>query len=210
MASGVLVLATSSAPPESLHAMYTRALGPHGWQPLEMMRRGGFVDAPADRPLTLCRDGAQLHIQHVRRAAGSNDLFLNYRDGAGSCEQPRPPVFRAMADPPFPTLYAPPSADRQSSRRCFSRTSTSGRRSSTGTSTMIAADMSAEAVLRHYASQLESGGWRPAAGSGSIAAATWTRPDTTGTTELKLQVRETGAPGIGCYQVEMTVSDTAR
>lgn len=208
MGSGVLVLAKSSAPPESLRVMYTRALEPRGWKAFEMMRRGGFVEASPELPVILCRDGAQLHVQQLRRVAGSTDLFLHYRDGSGPCEQPRA-VFRPMGEPSFPTLYAPPSAGRESSIRCFSRMS--GRGSSTATSTTIAAEMSAEAILRHYASQLESGGWRPAAASGrTVAAGAWTRSDTTGTTELMLQVRETGAPGLRCYQVEMKVSDTPR
>jgi hypothetical protein len=203
MGSGVLVLATTSAPPESLHAVYTRALGPHGWKPLEMMRRGGFVEAPVDLPLILCRDGASLHIQHVRRTA-ANDLFLHYRDGAGACQQPRPPAFREMPEPPFPTLYAPPGMGRGSSMRCFPQAS--GRRGATSTMTTVTGEMSADELLRHYAKQVESEGWRPAAGSGrSVATGAWTRGDSAGTTELKLQVRETGTPGVRCYQVEMTV-----
>ena len=208
MGSGVLVLATTTAPAESLRAVYTRALGPHGWKPLETMRRGGFVDAAIDPPLTLCRDGAQLHIQHIRRVAVPHDLFLNYRDGAGPCEQPRPPVFRAMPESPFPTLYAPPSAGRESTMRCFS--GTSGRRGSTGTATTVAADMSAEEVLRHYAHQLEAGGWRPVGSGRSVATGTWTRADSTGTMELKLDVRDVGARGMRCHQVEMRASGPAQ
>jgi hypothetical protein len=76
---------------------------------------------------------------------------------------------------------------------------------------MLAAEMSAEELLRHYARQLEAGGWRSAAGSGrSVATGTWTRADSTGTTELKLEVHEAGAPGIRCHRVEMRVSDAPR
>jgi hypothetical protein len=208
MGSGVLVLAKSSAPPESLRAMYTRALEPRGWKPFDMMRRGGFVESSADLPVILCRDGAQLHVQQLRRVAAANDLFLHYRDGAGPCGQSRPPVFRAVSEPPFPTLYAPPSAGRDVGTRCSRM---GGRRGSTGTSTMVATEMSADELLRHYARQVESDGWRPGAGSGrSVAAGTWTRADTTGTTELALQVRETGAPGLRCYEVEMKLSDAPR
>jgi hypothetical protein len=41
MGSGVLVLAKSGAPPESLRAEYTHALGPRGWTPLEVNVGGG-------------------------------------------------------------------------------------------------------------------------------------------------------------------------
>jgi hypothetical protein len=209
MGSGVLVLAKSSAPPESLRAVYTRALERAGWKPFEMMRRGGFVESAVELPLILCRDGAQLHVQQLRRVTGGNDLFLHYRDAAGPCEPPQPPVFRAMSEPPpYPTLYAPPGTGRESTMRCYPPAS--GRRGSTGTSTMLAADISAEEVLRHYARQLESGGWRPAPASGRIATATWTRADSTGTTELKLQVRETATSGPRCYDVQMTLADAPR
>jgi hypothetical protein len=208
MGSGVLVLAKSSAPPDSLRAMYTRALEPRGWKPFEMMRRGGFVEASIDQPLILCRDGAQLQVRQMRRVAGPSDLFLHYRDGAGPCEQSRPPVFRAMSEPTFPTLHSPPTAGREVLSRCYSRIST--RRGRLGTNTTVATEMSGDELLRHYARQVESDGWRPSAASGSVAAGTWTRADTSGTTELSLQVRGTGGPGVRCYHVEMNVSDAPR
>jgi hypothetical protein len=204
MGSGVLVLAKSSAAPESLRALYTRGLASHGWKPLETVNRRGFVDAAADLPIILCRDGAQLQIQQSSRGAEPTDLFLHYRDGAGPCDHQRP-VFRAVREPPFPTLYAPPGGRGRSSGRCFSQTSRMN--SSMGTGTMVAADMPAEDVLRHYGSQLESDGWRPAAvGSRSVATGAWTRVDGTGTTDVWLQVRETGTAGSGCYDVQMKVS----
>jgi hypothetical protein len=209
MGSGVLVLARSSAAPESLRAMYTRALEPRGWKPFEMIRRGGFVDVSTDLPIILCRDGAQLHIQHSRRVDGPSDLFLHYRDGSGPCEQPRAVAFRQVPEVSFPTLYAPPGPGRESTARCFSRMS--GSRGSTGTSTMLAADMTADEILRHYAGQLESGGWRPAGGTGqSVARGVWTRADSAGATEVKLQVRGTGTPGLRCHHVDMTVSTAPR
>ena len=209
MGSGVLVLAKSSTAPESLRAAYTRALGPRGWRPADTMQRRGFVDAAVDQPLILCRDGAQLHVQQSPRGAAQDDLFLHYRDGAGPCEQPRA-AFRSMSDPaPFPTLYSPSGARGASTMRCYSQTG--GRRGSMGTATMVAADMSAEDVLRHYGNQLESAGWRPASGGGrSLATGAWTRADSTGTAELKLQVREMAKSGPRCYDVQMTVSDGPR
>jgi hypothetical protein len=204
--SGVVVLARSSTPPESLRTLYTRALGPRGWKAFDMMGRGGFAPNPANVPLILCREGAQLQVQHSRRSTGLDDLFLNYRDGAGPCEEPQRPVFREMREPSFPTLYAPPGPAEGSSTRCFSRGP--GPQSSTQTRT---SGTSAQEVLRHYGSQLESAGWRPALGDrGSLAAGAWTRTDGTGTTELKLQVREMAASGPRCYDVQMTVTGGSR
>ncbi len=80
-----------------------------------------------------------------------------------------------------------------------------------GTSTTIAADMPAEGVLRYYGNQLEAEGWRPAGtGSRGFAAGTWTRADSGGTSEVTLQVRETGPPGVRCYRAEMSVETSRR
>jgi hypothetical protein len=207
--SGVVVLATTSAIPDSLRAQYTRALAPRGWKALESMHRGGFIDNPAHRPLVLCRDGAHLSVIHSPRASGSSDLYLLYRDAAGLCGEPRAErvEFVAIVDAQaqFPTLYAPPTAVAGARSRCYAMSS--GSRSSNGTQTVIAADLSAEEVLRHYARQVESEGWRPASGPDRpAAAAMWTRTDSTGKAELVLQVREMGTPGTRCHQIEMRVS----
>jgi hypothetical protein len=204
--SAVLVLATTTAPPESLRAEYARALAPRGWQPFEGMRRGGFIDNPAHVPLIFCRDGAQLHIVHSRRASGSSDLYLHYRESPGPCDQPRAVAFRGMSEPNFPTLYAPSGTPNDSRMRCHALTG--GRRGSTGTSTMVPATMAADEVLRHYSRQIEADGWRPAAGrDGTVATGAWTRPDSNGTRELLLHVREVGPSGARCFEVEMRVSN---
>jgi hypothetical protein len=203
--SSVLVLATSTAPPESLRTEYVRALAPRGWKAFEPMRQGGFVDSGADRPLIFCRENAQLEVVHSRRSSASIDLYLRYRDGWGPCEHSRSAAFRAISEPELPTLHSPPGALGESRIRCSGRAP--GRRSGMATSTMILASMTAEEVLRHYARQVESEGWRPAAASGpAIATGRWMRADTTGTTELTLQVRELAPPGVRCYEVEMRVS----
>ena len=206
--SGVLVLATSTAQPESLRVEYTRALTPRGWTAFESTQRGGFVDNLPQMPMIFCREGAQLHVVQARRASGTSDLSLHYRDGGGRCERPRPPTFQQVREPQFPTLYSPPGEGGESRARCFSREP--GGRRSMSTGTMIPADLSAEEVLRHYGRQLESEGWRSAAGSSRQAAGTWTRADSTGTAEVRLHVREAGTTGLRCYQVEMTVSDGRR
>jgi hypothetical protein len=208
-ASSVVVIATSAIAPESLRAEYTRVLGGRGWKPLGSMQRGGFVEVTPHIPLMLCRDGAHLQITSSRRTSSSSDLVLHYRDGTGPCEPLRAVTIREMSEPEFPTLFAPPAPDELRTR-CRSRPL--GRRGSMGTQTSVAAAMSAEEVLRHYAPQIETQGWRPRATSGlAMAAGTWTRTDSTGTNELKLEVREKAAtPGVRCYDVEMNVSGARR
>jgi hypothetical protein len=207
--SGVLVLATSTVPPESLRVEYSRALVPRGWTAFESPRRGGFVDDLSQTPLIFCRDAAHLQIVHAPRSSGMSDLSLNYRDGGGPCARPRPPTFRQMSEPQFPTLHSPPGAATESRARCYARVP--GGRNSMSTGTLIAADTSAEEVLRHYGRQLESAGWRSAARTGrQVATGTWTRADSAGTTEVTLEVREAGTSGLRCYEVQMTMSGGRR
>jgi hypothetical protein len=211
MGSGVLVVATSTAPPDSLRREYTRVLEARGWKLLGSMRRGGFVEDVPQTPLTLCREGAHLQVISSRRTPAWTDLFLLYRDGTGPCERPRAvavhstePQFPTLSEPQFPTLFAPPGPT-EGRTRCFSQRT--GGRSSMRTQTRIPADISAEQVLRHYARQIEAEGWRPRASSGlATAVGTWARTDSTGTHELKLEVRAmAGTPGVRCYEVDMNV-----
>ena len=88
---------------------------------------------------------------------------------------------------------------------CYSRVR--GPRSGSSTGTIVAAELSAEDVLRHYGRQLEASGWK-APGIGTTAALArgrWLRADSAGTSEVTLDVSE-AAPGSRCYQVEMRIS----
>jgi hypothetical protein len=212
MGSGVLVLAQSAAAPESLRAAYVRALGPRGWQPVEMMRRGGFVEGPTALPLTLCRGDAQLQVARPSAGAGASDLYLHYQEAAGGCDGgTRSVPFRRMPEPSFPTLYPPSGTDRDATMRCARSPGRVGSAHASSTMGMVATDMSASDLIRHYASQLEAQGWRRVDARGrSVATDTWTRADTTSMADLRLQVREMAPPTRGCYSLEMTVSDAPR
>jgi hypothetical protein len=213
MGSGVLVLAKSTAAAESLRAAYVHALAPHGWRPIEMMRRGGFVEGPTALPLTLCRGDAQLQVARPSSAAGASDLHLFYHDAAGGCDDgARSATFRRVPEPSsFPTLYPPSGTDRDATMRCLRSPARVGSARASSTMGAVATDMSASELLRHYGTQLEAQGWRPIdARSRSVATGTWSRADTTGAADLRLQVREMGPPARGCYGLEMTLSDTPR
>ena len=229
--SSVRVFATTTSPVDSLRELYTRALAPSGWRPFSWeSNRGGFVDARRDMPIIFCRDGAQLQIQRQSGAGGVHDLILDFRDGMGPCER-TPGVGTAtgwasttvtgvrssgalveghmMERPRFPTLYPPDEANASGRPRCYSAGGSG--RGSMSTGTMIAAPMTAAELLRHYAKQLEAGGWRPFASAGREAAVgTWTLADSSGVKDLTLQVVESSRTARGCFDVQMKMSEQSR
>jgi hypothetical protein len=66
--------------------------------------------------------------------------------------------------------------------------------------------MSADELLAHYGRQLEASGWKLPAGSSrrSIATRTWVRTDSTGTSEVTLEVNGSTER---CYEVQMKLSE---
>ncbi|MFN2566625.1 MAG: hypothetical protein ABR499_16635 [Gemmatimonadaceae bacterium] len=207
MGSGALVLAATNVSPDSLRAEYTRALAPRGWKPMEERRRSGFIPSGAELPLVFCRDGATLYVRYSRRSTAPHDLHLDYRDG-GMCETPAAERVQSvrMGEPTFPTLYDPAPPAGMSTSRCYSR---AGGRSmgALGPMTIVASNLSATDILRHYARQLEAAGWRAPGPSATppIVSGSWLRSDSTGTAQVTLEVTE-GSPASGCYQVRMSLT----
>lgn len=230
--SSVRVFATTRSPVDSLRDLYTRALAPSGWRPFSWgANRGGFVDARRDTPIIFCRDGAQLQIQRQSGTTGVHDLILDYRDGMGPCDRMAGMgtasgwasatattvrsssgalVEGPFADGPrFPTLHSPEEASASGRARCYAAGGPG--RGSMGTGTMIVATMTAAELLRHYAKQLEAGGWRASPSAGREAAVgTWTLADTSGVKDLTLQVVESSRTARGCFDVQMRMSERSR
>jgi hypothetical protein len=209
--SGAVVLAATTASADSVRAEYERALAPRGWKTWEARgrARGGFVGGLSERPLVLCHDRAALHITHRRRATPPHDLQLEYREGSGMCDEPVGPASArvvAMDEPRFPTLQSPEPPPGRPTQSCYSRV---GRRggSSMGTGTVVSTDLPPAELLRHYGRQLEAEGWSPPGRSGApvAASATWIRVDSTGVSQLTLEVTE-GTRRSGCYDVRMQIS----
>jgi hypothetical protein len=75
-----------------------------------------------------------------------------------------------------------------------------------GTGTIVPTNMSAAELLAHYARQLEAAGWKvPAGPTGrSVATGTWVRTDSTGTSQVTLEVNGTTGR---CYDVQMKLSE---
>lgn len=206
--SGAVVLAATNASADSLRAEYARALEPRGWKAWETRgrARGGFVGSVSEGPLLFCHERAQLQITHRRRATPPHDLELEYREGGGMCDEPmgpRSPQFVAIDEPRFPTLRSPEPPPGRPTSTCFAR---SGRQGGSGmsTGTIVSTDLPAAELLQHYGRQLEASGWSPPgrAGSPAAASATWIRTDSTGISQVTLEVTER-TPGSGCYDVQM-------
>ncbi len=203
--NGAVVLATTTTPAESLHVLYARELERRGWKVAGSMGRGGFVPSIAGRPITLCREGARLHVAQNPQPDGSSDLYLDYREMPCDETVARVRLGEPGTPLPVPTLYDPPPALGSPMSRCYPRGLPSGR-SSMATRTIVLSDLSAEQVLAHYARQLEAAGWRTPTGRSPMSAMdTWVRTDSTGTLEVTLRVNA-GGPTNRCYEVEMTVT----
>lgn len=208
--SRAVVLAATRTPPESLRAEYTRALEPRGWRSFENRWRGGFVQSPSERPLVFCREGAQLYVTHHRRPAPPHDLQLEYREGGGMCDAQAVAErveFVRMETPRFPTLHSPEPPPGRPVSNCYSRARTRGGGSSTSTGALVSSDLPAAELLRYFGRQLEASGWLPPGrrAGPAVVSGTWSRTDSTGTSVITLDVAE-GAPGSGCYDVQMKLS----
>jgi hypothetical protein len=209
--SGALVLATTPGSADSIRVEYTRALAPRAWKPWESLgqARGGFVGSTSERPFVLCHERAQLQIAHRRRATPPHDLALEYTEGGGMCDRPSGPPsprYVAMDEPRFPTLRSPDPPPARPTQTCYPRT---GRRSASAmsTGTVVSTDLRAAELLRHYGGQLEAAGWSAPGRSGTseAASATWARTDSTGVSQVTLDVIETTG-GSGCYEVQMRIT----
>jgi hypothetical protein len=179
--TAVAVVALPAAP-DSLLAQVKGELLRRGWTnpPPPPYYGGGFRPAsmaPSDAPLTrvtLCGDQQNVLVTAARsRGTATNIVYrVNTAAGFSIC---RPPPFQAIR-PMFPTLYNPPTAnDARTSGDCSS--SFNG---SSGTGATLRTSMTADALLDHYARQMQDSGWMPSGDKVSVLGRAWTKPDSTG------------------------------
>jgi hypothetical protein len=158
----------------------------HGWTnpPPQPSYGGGFRPAPAgmtiDRPLTrltLCRDQQTLIAYASRQRGTVTDITYRVSTEAGGYSVCRPPQLPAgMTRSPFPTLYTPPTTpDARMSGDCASNYGGST------TSATLQTSMTPEALLDHFARQLQDSGWTSSTDKASIIGRTWSRTDSSGT-----------------------------
>ncbi len=185
---GTTAVAIVSSPdmPEPAMAALKRELATRGWKtpPPQPSYGGGFRSAtmnmmPGGDPTraTLCgADQQMLTTSAVRRrwrVDGHRDADLDHwrlRHLQSASDAGGIP-----AAPPWPTMYHPAGVS-DANQACNGDNSFG----SGGPSAIVRTPITSEALLDHYAKQLQDSGWQAPPGSGSIIGRTWTRTDSTG------------------------------
>lgn len=178
----VVAVVTMPAASDSVLTQVKSDLLRHGWTnpPPPPNYGGGFrpasmaaTEGPLTR-VTLCADQQTVTVSASRsRGVATNIVYrVNTSAGYSVC---RPPQFQATR-PMFPTLYNPPTAsDARMSGDCSFMFS-----GSNGTGATLRTPMTAEALLDHYARQMQDSGWTPSGDRVSVLGRAWTKPDSTG------------------------------
>ena len=195
--------------PEAVIAELKREMPARGWKapPPQPSYGGGFrpaVSAPMVGPRTsfmLCGD-QQMISTSASRHRGTNTLVIlrvSPQTGQyGLCSPP--PMPTGMMRSPLPTLFNPTGAvDARMNGDCGA--SFGG---SSGTGTNLHTAMTSDAILSHYAKQLQDSGWQ-AASAGAITGRTFTRTDSAGApVELSLTIARSPRDST-CRDVNMQV-----
>src|SRR5437763_698519 len=116
---------------------------------------GGFVPAPATRPLMFCSDSSTLTAFVSTRTAGGDYLRLDLASGQG----PTPCAMEAMRPRPSPTPdFSFPALVAPSGARSLN-TSMGGLMYGREASVLLETDMTPAQLISHYSAQLKSAGW---------------------------------------------------
>ena len=182
--------------PEAIIADLKRELAKHGWTPPPPFPSygGGFRPASQNQMTynstsptnaTFCGDQQVLTVSAVRRRGTTTQVTMRASptSNQGVCNPPQPQA--GMNRSPLPTLYNPPSAgDGRMAIDC-----SNGFSGSNGTGAILRVAMDPDALLSHYARQLQDSGWHASSERATIVGRSWTRPDSTGTpVDLTLMV----------------------
>ena len=148
----------------------------------------------------LCSDQQVLAASAARqRGTVTNITYrISTTGGYSVCRPPKLPVGPTRSA--FPTLYNPPAAlDARMSGDCANNFNGSG------TSTTLRTSMSADALLDHYARQLQDSGWTSAGEKASIVGRTWSRTDSAGTPVDVVITVTTPAQNSACRELNLQV-----
>lgn len=214
-----IVVIASRTSPDSTVVDLTRQFRALGWEASKSTPASGpgFQEAGSAVPGTFCRGDTTVSLRALARPAGGSEVTLlsvhapalavGSINGAvvqtgpgGGCGSA---LFDTSSLPEMPTLYDPPA--NGPIEMCYRPGG--GFASSNGTSTTLRTSLSADAILAHYAKQLQAAGW-VAAPAAKPAILSWIRPDSAGfSRETTLSVKTDAAPG--CYTVSMEVKRRA-
>jgi hypothetical protein len=207
---GTTVVTVISLPTVSDSAIpeFTRELAKLGWKAPPPLPNygGGFRPAPAvaegsSTRATLCGDQQILSLSSARRRGIVTDVTLRV-SAAGqysACKPPQMPL--GMPRSPYPTLYNPAgAAEARMTTDCPAADAASAVMSTT-----LRTATTPDALLDHYARQLQDSGWKSGVDAKSVVSRSWTRPDSTGTpVELSLTVTSTSR-NTACRDISLQV-----
>jgi hypothetical protein len=214
---GTTVVAVLALPPssDSVLSEYQRELTKRGWKvPVERISGGGFRSAPASTAggatgrLLLCNDQQMLIASAARRRGLATDLIVRLSpEGTGPC-YPRPEMQRMASSGGLervvlPTLFNPVGAVDTGFGRGGCPTP---RMMSPSTFTNLRVAITADALLEHYAKQLQDSGWKANASGSALLARSFTRPDSTGRPMEATITVATAPHEASCHEVTMVVT----
>ena len=193
---GVLSLPTTS---DSVIPDLRRELMQRGWTAAPAAPRfsvGGFNAAPPMSPegpatrITLCSDQQILTAAATRRRGIATDIVLRMSvGGTSSACHPMQMSMPMIVRSPFPTLFNPQGAtDGRMTGDCSATMM-----GSMGTGTTLRSSMPADALLDHYARQLQDSGWKSFGEKGAILGRSWTRVDSAGA-PVEVSITVTASP----------------
>lgn len=199
-------------PPDSALARFRRELQQRGWTnpPPPTFSGGGFRSATipgatlASR-LTLCSDQQILTASAVRHRGTVTNVTLRVTTSPNYsvCRPPDPP---SMSRSAMPTLINPEGADDGR----FGAECSSPYSGSSGTGTTLRTLMTPEALLDHYARQLQDSGWTALGDKATILGRVWTRADASGgASELSITVT-TSPRDARCRELNLQVKGARR
>lgn len=150
--------------PEDAVAAYGAHLERTGWRPAVSigMPRGGFTNAAATvRASAYCRDSAWVNFNASSRNAGGSHLRVNYStvqaNALSPCSDRRPTQTTSYEEIPLPDLRPPTGA------MSLGANSGGGSNDRRESGVRLDVQMSAAAVVKHYADQMRADGWTAAA-----------------------------------------------
>lgn len=179
------VFGTSPLAPDSVRAWYLRDYGRRKWPALALVRTqasggaaGGFRPPPPTIPTTFCNGDRQLDVSAMESRDGHTNFRVRVSTAPLPCPMAPRGLVRAVAPSlPLPVVYNPPNT--QPGPPCFAAGASTQR-----TETQLMTALDPQALLQHYAKQLEASGWVPLQAKGDVATQAWSRRDSTGIIEI--------------------------
>jgi hypothetical protein len=204
------VIGSTTGVADSVRAWFAGDFQRRGYRPARSWY-GGEAFRPADRSAvdrSYCGDGLELSVSASQRRPGLVEFVLRssvtwtcasrppnrYMTGGGGGSSGSNP-------PDLPLLFHPTTAEVTPGCSGFLGSGSSQRSTSS-----ISTAMGADQLLNHYGRQLDSAGWKRAAGAVGVSGA-WTKRDSTGR-DVRLLLAIDPGNGGDCRNLSMTATES--